>query len=160
MTPRIELLPEKKLIGKHVTMSWADNKTGLLWGSFMPARKTITNTVSPDLVSMTVYNDTHDFTKFDPRATFDKWAAVEVTNFDDVPQGMETFVLPQGLYAVFQYKGSSSEGATFFSWIFTKWLPQSGYILDNRPHFEILGEKYKNNDPGSEEEIWIPVQSR
>jgi AraC family transcriptional regulator len=29
--------------------------------------------------------------------------------------------------------------------------------LDDRPHFEVLGEKYKNNDPTSEKEIWIPI---
>ena len=26
------------------------------------------------------------------------------------------------------------------------------------PHFEILGAQYKNNEPDSEEEIWIPIQ--
>jgi AraC family transcriptional regulator len=37
-------------------------------------------------------------------------------------------------------------------------LPASGYELDDRPHFEILGERYKNNDPDSEEELWFPVR--
>ena len=37
-------------------------------------------------------------------------------------------------------------------------MPASEYILDKRPHFEILGEKYKNDDPASEEEVWIPVR--
>jgi AraC family transcriptional regulator len=32
--------------------------------------------------------------------------------------------------------------------------------LDNRPHFEILGEKYKQGSPDSEEEIWIPVKEK
>ena len=65
--------------------------------------------------------------------------------------------MPGGLYAVFFYKGSSSD-TKIFQYIFTNWLPDSGYTLDNRPHFEILGENYKNGDPGSEEEIWIPVK--
>jgi AraC family transcriptional regulator len=30
--------------------------------------------------------------------------------------------------------------------------------LDQRPHVEVMGEKYKNNDPDSEEEIWIPIK--
>jgi AraC family transcriptional regulator len=37
-------------------------------------------------------------------------------------------------------------------------LPNSAYALDDRAHFEVLGEKYKNNDPSSEEEIWIPIK--
>lgn len=27
--------------------------------------------------------------------------------------------------------------------------------VDDRPHFEVLGGKYQNNSPNSEEEIWI-----
>jgi len=32
--------------------------------------------------------------------------------------------------------------------------------LDDRPHFEVLGDKYKNADPDSEEEIWIPIRTK
>jgi AraC family transcriptional regulator len=39
-------------------------------------------------------------------------------------------------------------------------MPNSDYVLDNKTHFEILGDKYRNNDPESEEEIWIPVQPK
>jgi AraC family transcriptional regulator len=31
------------------------------------------------------------------------------------------------------------------------------FEVDDRPHFEILGIRYRNNDPNSEEEIWIPI---
>jgi AraC family transcriptional regulator len=86
-----------------------------------------------------------------------KWATVEVSHFDSVPIDMETFILPGGLYAVFHYKGSSSD-PSIFQYIFGTWLPSSAYTLDNRPHFEVLGGKYKNNDPTSEEEIWIPIR--
>jgi AraC family transcriptional regulator len=67
--------------------------------------------------------------------------------------------LPSGLYAVFDYKGSSNDQSIFL-YIFGSWLPNSGYNLDDRPHFEVLGNKYKNNDPTSEEEIWIPIKPR
>ena len=43
---------------------------------------------------------------------------------------------------------------------FETWLPAYGFVLANRPHFEVLGAKYKNNDPASEEEIWIPIQTQ
>jgi AraC family transcriptional regulator len=45
-----------------------------------------------------------------------------------------------------------------FEYIFETWLPNSDYLVDNRLHFELLGEKYKNKDLDSEEEIWIPIQ--
>ncbi len=159
MRPRIETIHEKKLVGKRMTLSYADYRIAELWSGFMPRRKEIKNCLSADLISLVVYKPNH-FTDFKLTNEFERWAAVEVTNFDDVPDEMETYVLPAGQYAVFHYKGSSTGSASFFQQIYTVWLPASDYVLDNRPHFEVLGEKYKNNDPSSEEEVWIPIKPK
>ena len=156
--PRIEVLEEKKLVGKRAIMSLVENKTGELWKSFMPHRKEIRNNVSMDLISMQVYEPSF-YINFNLRNEFEKWAAVEVTDFDNVPNEMESFTLASGLYAVFDYKGSSADNS-IFQYIFMIWLPNSKFQLDYRPHFEILGVKYKNNDPNSEEEICIPVKEK
>lgn len=137
-------------------MSLANNRTFDLWRSFMPGRVKIQNRVSAELISMRVYDRAF---RMDPLQEFDKWAAVEVSDFDEVPDEMESFILSGGLYAVFDYKGLNTDNR-IFNFIFTEWLPASEYSLDNRPHFEILGDKYKNNDLESEEEIWIPVQTK
>lgn len=158
MMPRIETLNEIKLVGKRLSMSFANYKIGELWQSFMPKRKDITNALTNDLISLAVYNPTH-FTDFKPTNEFERWATVEVADFDNVPDEMETFVLPSGLYAVFDYKGLSGDNS-IFQYILGTWLPNSDYALYNRPHFEVLGDKYKNNDPTSEEEIWIPIQPK
>jgi AraC family transcriptional regulator len=158
MTPRIEHLNEKKLIGKRLTMSLANNKTGELWKSFMPKRSEITSHLTDVLVSMQVYKATH-FSDFKLTNEFEKWATVEVSDFDNVPSGLETFTLTGGLYAAFNYRGLSND-PSIFQYIFQTWLPNSHYLLDNRPHFEVLGDKYKNNDPTSEEEIWIPIKAK
>jgi len=153
--PRIETISEKKLVGKRLQMSFADNKTAELWRSFMPRRKEIKNVIGSDLFSLQNYNQVNPFQNFNPEEVFEKWAAVEVSNLDNIPDEMEDFTLLGGKYAVFNHKGHSTD---IFLYIFQTWLPQSGYQLDHRPHFEILGEKYKNNHPDSEEEIWIPIQ--
>lgn len=158
MKPGIETITGKKLIGKRLTMSLSVNKTGELWQSFMQRRNEIRNYIGNELYSMQVYDPLY-FTHFNPNTQFDKWAAIEVADFDSVPDGMDTIILPTGLYAVFLHKGAASAGPATFQYIFGTWLPISGYKLDNRPHFEILGEKYKNEDPDSEEEIWIPIKS-
>ena len=157
MTPKIETSNEKKLVGKRITMSYADYRIGQLWGSFMPRRKEITNNLTNDLISMVVYQPTH-FINFKPTNEFERWATVEVANFDSVPDEMETYILPSGLYAVFLYEGMATSISSFYENIFTVWVPNSAYALDDRAHFEVLGEKYKNNDPSSEEEIWIPIK--
>ncbi|MRT94681.1 GyrI-like domain-containing protein [Ancylomarina sp. 16SWW S1-10-2] len=156
MVPRITKLNEKKLIGIRLRMSLVNNKTGELWKNFMSKHRNITNKLTNDMISMQVYNSSY-YKNFKPSNEFEKWATVEVANFHIVPPGMETFTLPGGLYAVFDYKGSSTDNS-IFQYIFTTWLPNSKYEIDDRPHFEVLGEKYKNNDPHSEEEIWIPIR--
>lgn len=160
MEPVFKIVPEKKLIGKHLTMTFAENKTSELWRSFMPRRKEIAHAVSTDLFSMQVYDPSFNFARFNPNNPFEKWAAVEVTNFEVIPEGMEAFTLPGGLYAIFIHKGPASDGPRTFRHIFGTWLPDSDYLIDNRPHFEILGEKYKHEDPDSEEEVWVPVRMK
>ncbi|MEM8524871.1 MAG: GyrI-like domain-containing protein [Bacteroidota bacterium] len=156
MNPRIEKLSEKKLIGYSVVMSMSDNKTGQLWGQFAPRIKEIPNRVSAEKISMQVYPPLF-YDQFNPNQIFEKWAVVEVESFEDIPDGIKSFLLREGWYAVFDYKGSSSD-VSIFQYIFAEWLPDSDYELDDRPHFEVLGSKYKNNDPDSEEEIWIPIK--
>ncbi len=157
LQPQIKKTDEKKLIGKKLVMSFSDYKVGELWRTFMPNKREIQNTLSNDIVSMAVYKPGH-FLNFDPTNTFEKWACVEVSSFEKIPDGMNSFTLPEGLYAVFQYKGLNTDHS-IYDYIFRNWIPKSGYSLDDRPHFEILGEKYKNNDPASEEEIWIPIKA-
>ncbi|PZR12635.1 MAG: GyrI-like domain-containing protein [Flavobacterium psychrophilum] len=158
MTPTIQTIPSKKLVGKWLTMTFAENKTFELWSSFMPQRKTIADVINPEQIySLQIYAKDF-FSPFNPKAEFIKWASLETTEDAVAPEGMETFTIPAGQYAVFYYKGSHNNGFDVFSYIFGEWLPASGYELDDRPHFEILGPKYKNGDPDSEEEIWIPIR--
>ena len=130
MTPRIETLESKKLLGQHLTMSLANNKTGQLWGQFAPRIKEIQNRTSEDKISMQVYPPLY-YQQFSPVTEFEKWATVEVQDFDKIPNGMETFVLEGGLYAVFDYKGSSAD-TSIFQYIFGQWLPtqRMSWIID------------------------------
>jgi AraC family transcriptional regulator len=158
MTPRIETAKEKKLVGKRLKMSFANYNIAELWRSFNLRRQEITNNLTSDLISLAIFQPTH-FSDFKPTNEFERWAVIEVANFDNLPKEMETFVLPSGLYAIFDYKGSSTDNS-IFQYIFGTWLPSSDYVLDDRPHIEVLGDKYKNNDPTSEEEIWIPIKPK
>ena len=144
-------------MGRKIRMSFAENRTRELWQGFMPQRREITNVVNTYLYSLGQY-DQHFFDSFDPKAEFIKWAAVEVSNADHVPGNMEVLVLPSGLYAVFIHRGTASKAVETYDYIFRTWLPSSAYTLDDRPHFALMGDKYKNDDPASEEEIWIPVR--
>lgn len=156
MQPTIKTITDKKLTGVSKTMSFAHYTIAELWQQFMPNRRFIENPVNNNLISLVNYSPTH-FTKFSLDNTFERWAAVEVADFQSVPYPFNTFIIPAGVYAVFHYKGLNTDPA-IFQYIYGTWIPESEFALDNRPHFEVLGDKYKNNDPESEEEIWIPIQ--
>lgn len=160
MQPRIETLPEKKLVGKSLRMSLAQNRTAQLWKSFMPERKMIKNTVGSELFSMQVYDKSLDFKDFNPQTEFTKCAMIETTSFENIPENMETRILEGGLYAVFVHQGMAKDFPKTAQYIFNQWLPNSNYELDQREHFELLGEKYNPINENSEEEVWIPIKQR
>ncbi|KUJ61936.1 AraC family transcriptional regulator [Flavobacteriaceae bacterium CRH] len=159
MEVRIENLVEKKLIGAYIAMNFIENKTFELWNGFMPRRKEIKNAIDANLYSLEVFPVGH-FDNFDPSNSFQKWAGIEVSNFDEIPSDMKTLVIPDGLYAVFTHKGPQSEAHQTYHSIFVEWLPNSKYTVDERPHFAVMTEKYKKEDPDSEEDIWIPIKNK
>tara|TARA_R110002033_G_scaffold26394_6_gene60471 strand:+ start:86630 stop:87115 length:486 start_codon:yes stop_codon:yes gene_type:complete len=158
MKPDIRVLQEKKLLGRKKNMSYSKNTTRELWQSFMPLKKHIRNNIDSNLYSLQIYNSDFNFNNFTPQKEFIKWAAIEVPDYDSVPDELETYILQGGLYAVFFHKGTATEFHKTFAAIFTDWLPNSDYDIDHRAHFELLGENYSNTDPISEEEIWIPIK--
>ncbi len=150
-------IENKILIGKSLEMTFAGDRTAELWRSFMPHRKQIPNPASSDLYSVAVYPADFNFLQPDIHRSFKKWAAVEVTGHQE-PGDFETLTIPAGLYAVFSYKGSHREFAPAFGYIYNEWMPSNNYTPDSRPYFEVLGAAYKNDDPSSEEDIFIPIR--
>lgn len=160
MKERIENLSEKKLIGCQLIMSLSENRTPELWRQFMPMRNKINSSIDSILYSIDVYDNPDYFHKFDFNNKFTRWAAIEVTDFDEIPTGLEVITIPQGLYVVFLHKGNINAGFKLYNYIFTEWFPNSKYNIDQRPHFCLMGDKYINDDDASEEEFWIPVKEK
>lgn len=159
MQPRFETILEKILVGMSQEMSFAADKTSLLWRSFMPRRKEVESCNPHEFYSLQVFPEGF-FDSFNPNAGFVKWALSETTTESPIPEGMHKFVLPYGLYAVFIHQGPAAAAPKTFNYIFGEWLPQSDFVLDNRPHFEILPEGYNPMAADSVEEVWIPIRKK
>lgn len=86
MTPRIESLVGMILIGMHLPMSLANNRTGDLWRSFMPRRREIANKVDSRFISLRVYGNFAGHL-FDLATPFVKWAAVLVKHLCGISEG-------------------------------------------------------------------------
>ncbi len=158
MQPEIIEIEDKKLVGMRLEMSLEADKTRQLFSAFMPRRHEVDHRLNHDVFDLKVYPQNF-FTNISLSSIYSKWALVEVSKFDELqlPAGMEAFHLKGGIYAVFDLKKMESQPNPF-AYIFNKWLPESGNILENRPHFDLLKNIKKKNDPDREEEIWIPIQ--
>ena len=155
LQPEICSIGNRTLIGMSEKMSLSQNATGNLFVQFMPRREEIQHWAHQNVYDLREYPYGY-FESFDPTRAFTKWAAMQVIEVEGIPEGMEVYHLQGGTYAVFQYKGPMGDPA-IYEYIFNKWLPYSGYTLDNRPHFDILSPKSNPQDPSSEKEIWIPI---
>lgn len=133
MEARIVSIEAKKMLGIRQKMTLKEDKTPILWGSFMPKLRDIQHVIGVEKYALRIYPLDY-FSEFNPSNEFEQWAAVEISNVDKKLHGLEFFTLEAGDYAVFNYKGKGSEGASFFEMIFVTWLPNSDYYLDNRPH--------------------------
>lgn len=159
--PAIKNTDPIKLIGICIETSLANDKTSLLWNRFMKLKGSIENNKGEKLYSVQVYGEKFMNGEFDTLSQFSKWAATEVYDFEKIPKGLEKLEIPAGKYAIFTHEGTAKEFAQTSTYIFNKWLPESDFKLDNRPHFEVLGDDYKGpENPDSKEDIWIPVRAK
>lgn len=159
MQHRIEQTKNRYVVGIKANMSFQNinEETGNLARQFMPRRHEISSRMGKHVFSIQDYGKLQmkDMTQ---QIIFEKWVGVEVSNFNVIPEGMETFILKAGTYAVFSYKGSIQDFPKSRQFIFQDWLPNSKYQIDTRAHFEELSEDYSKDLRNIEEEIWIPVK--
>lgn len=156
--PKITTIAEKKLVGLKIRTSLAENKTFELWSKFMPNVKEIPNQKKSGIYSIQLFDEDLEFHQFTPNTFFEKWAAVEVLNFEEIPDELEFYVLPGGKYAVFIHHGPAKTFPKTSQHIFGSWIPNSPFEVDSRPHFEVMDYGYKYDDPNAEEEIWVPIR--
>jgi len=160
MEPKLIEIADRKLIGMRVRTSNSENTARELWQRFKPRVKEIEGRTSTDFYSVQIFEDDTTFENLTPATMFEKWAAVEVDRPGNLPEGMETLTILGGTYAVFVHRGLPSAFGKTASYIYGEWMPGSDYELDARPHFEIMSEAYRADDPNAEEEVWLPVRKK
>ncbi len=147
-------LQQTIIVGRHTESSIANDQTRALFQSFMPNRNKIAHRLNDKVLDIQLYPDGY-FDSFQPAVAFTKWAAVAVSSVDELPDGMESMLIEAGLYAQFLHQGPMTDSAPF-EYIYREWLPTAPYLLDRRPHFDVMSV-----DPDhSGQEIWIPIRHK
>ncbi|WGD35391.1 GyrI-like domain-containing protein [Olleya sp. YS] len=159
MTPKIIQSKAILIVGLKDNLTFMTNAQGTanLARQFMPRRHEVLNRVGTQKFSIQMY-DEFNLKDMTPHTEYVKWVGVEVSSFETIPEGLETLTIKEGNYAVFNYKGKPEGFLEAWQFIHTNWLPNSEYVLDNRPHFEKLPEDYYPSNPITEEEIWVPIK--
>ena len=157
MNPRIETIEGKWVVGICSPMSAGGIDTAQLWGRFMPRRGEIKQRASANYLAMRVYHSSAG-EALTAVTRFDEWAVVEVSDVVDLPSGMDSYSLPGGAYAVFVHRGPAETFPETTRYVYGVWLPNSAYVLDDRPHFAVMGPDYRPDDPEAEEELWVPIR--
>ncbi|WP_411895143.1 GyrI-like domain-containing protein [Winogradskyella sp. A2] len=154
MNPTIKTISEKYLVGMQGSMHHGEiQKIISLWKQFMPNKHKITNTVNEELIALQNYDEFYN-----TKLAYNIWACTEVLDFNAIPEGLSSITIPKGDYAIFVLKGIDAGG--LYRQIMGEWLPDSGYDIDNRPHFQVMGSKYINGSSKSEEDFYVPIKPK
>jgi len=73
LEPRIEILPEKEIVGNGLKCHFRTTKPTNCGRVLLPSRREIKNNIGSDLYSVEVYEPLY-FKNFNPEKEFDKWA--------------------------------------------------------------------------------------
>jgi AraC family transcriptional regulator len=158
MTPRIEVLPPRLVVGiERPFISALSPKRNnhlvipRLWQDFGLRIDSIPDRVG-ELVFGCIFCDDGN------EAQCRYLACVEVSSVTDVPRGMVSRELSGGKHAVFTHKGSMSRIDRTLGYVYGSWLPRSGHRLRSAPEIEIYGDKFDAESPDSEMEFCLPIQ--
>ena len=126
-----------------------------LWDDFLPKMDSIKNRINLSTCYGICYPE-EDHTK----KNFEYIAAVEVSDIDDIPEGMVGRTIPKQTYAVFTHKGSLDNLTETYQAIYAIWQPKSGRELIKAPDFEFYDERFHADNPEkSALDLYIPIQN-
>jgi AraC family transcriptional regulator len=139
-------------------MSLQNDRTSELWRTFRSELPKSPDFENIEMFNFKIFSPPFDLATFKPDTIFTKWAAIAESENKITPPVWEILTVLEGLYAVFEFNGAAAEFAPALSHIYGVWLPNSEFLLDDRPHFEVLPPSYHPFNVSNQEEIWIPVK--
>jgi len=147
---------EIKLVGMMERIVMPNNTIPQLWEKFNKRFGEIKNTVS-----MACYGVADNMAE---SYKFDETVAVEVSSFEDVPEGMITKTIVPKKYLVFTFKGfivgknGEMNLSKAYEDIYGNILPKLGFEIDNEFNFELYDERFSHDSEDSEFDIYVPVK--
>jgi AraC family transcriptional regulator len=150
MEPKIVQKEAFSVVGLRYRGKNEQNEIPQLWGALMQRMGEIRHIIADH----TSYGLSDGFDH--ETGAFDYTAGFPVSSTADMPDGMVAVEVPGGTYAVFAC--SLRTMAETYDTAYQTWLPQSGHELGPGPVFELYDDRFDSEDPGSEFDIYLPIQ--
>ncbi|MDP8227145.1 MAG: GyrI-like domain-containing protein, partial [Candidatus Celaenobacter polaris] len=83
---------------------------------------------------------------------------MEVSNTENIPDGMIVYVAPASKYAKFTHYGSLDKLSETYTYIYNVWFPQSGYDMGMEDGLELYGKNFDPQSSKSEMYIFVPIK--
>ncbi len=160
MEPKIEVKKEFKVVGMRGSTTLKNNVIPQMWTNFFPRMAEIKNRINYDSSYGICECSDMDLPQFTDETPFNELVCVEVKNFNDIPAGMVSKIIPSQKYAVFTHRGPLDNLRQTYDYIYKTWLPSSGHeIACKMDDFECYDARFKGVDnPGSEFDIYVPIK--
>jgi AraC family transcriptional regulator len=149
MESKIVRRSEFVVVGMKYRGKSEKNEIPQLWQEFMPRAREIKHRANPCGYGVM---DNYD----EKTGEFDYLAGAEVSDASQVPQGMESWRVPERTYAVFTCNLKNIKEA--FQQIYRQWLPQSGCQRTQGPEFEFYDESFRPDQGKLDLYIYIPIE--
>ena len=151
MNPEIIEIPEKIIVGRHLTLPIDDHAVFPLWKQFR-TEQSAHNLMGVDLYAIQTYAE------WPPKSTITHWAGIEKIDGVQYPSEWMIHALKGGTYARFIHRGTQADFPNTMAMIFTEWLPSSPYKYDSsRAQFQLMPADYVMNDPNAKEYVFVPL---
>ena len=148
---------EIKLVGMMERIVMPNNTIGQLWEDFNKRTVEIKNVVGMACYGVADNMATESY-------AFDETVAVEVSSFEDIPEGMVTKIIASKKYLVFTFKGlivgknGEMNLSKAYEDIYGNILPKLDFEIDNEFNFELYDERLSHDSEDSEFDIYVPVK--
>jgi len=155
MQPDIINKESFKIIGIRC---FSNNKNGEIpraWDEFNKRYNEIQNRISNYVLGVCEYVENFDHESSDK---FEYICCCEVSNADQVPEGMVAKEIPAQKYARFKHMGSTENLGNTYNKIYGEYIPENNLILEPAADFELYGEEFKFDSEDSIMYIYIPVK--
>lgn len=156
LKPEIICKDERLLLGISRKINQGGNiKFGLLSkvkNEFMEMTEEIENRVNAELYYAAYDYDVQDMIKENDEINYTYFYGVEVSEYNDISQGMVKKVIPKAKYAVFNYdiKNNTLNGESLnqpvYDYIDGIWIPNSGFELSATSDYEVINQNKNSID--------------